>query len=209
MGEAFAQIPYFASTAGDGKIYGYTSVKYRPTSKDIESYTTFQYGITDYFASGLDLYTVNNQVYLGLTVRGGYKVNKWFGAGLQATPSFDLANNFYFSYFTLGIYLNGALIPSGNLLWCSNTWAVIQRDGCNDWLQKWYIGYKFNFGRHGSMTPMVGCVHRWSFDEDPDMTAGIYYSFGAWNFYIWGDDFFKKNPRLVIGVDFCLPVMQK
>jgi hypothetical protein len=30
MWELQAQIPYFASTAGDGKLYGYTSLKLRP-----------------------------------------------------------------------------------------------------------------------------------------------------------------------------------
>lgn len=38
-----AQIPYFAGTAGNGNIYGYTSVKFRPGINAQESYTTFQY----------------------------------------------------------------------------------------------------------------------------------------------------------------------
>lgn len=204
-----AQVPYFAGTAGDGKLYGYTSVKFRPGINQLESYTTFQYGITDYFATGTDLYTCNNQVYWGFLVRGGYKVNKWFGVGLQATPSFDLTNNFKFSYATIGLYMNGALIPNGNFFWCSNTWASIERDGSNSFNQWWYLGYCFDFGKHGSLTPMVGCIHSWKFDAKPDMAAGFYYSYGAWNFYAWGNDFFKSNPRVVIGIDFCIPTKKQ
>ena len=57
-----AQIPYFAGTAGDRNLYGYTSVKFRPGINALESYTTIQYGITDYFATGVDLYTSNSDV---------------------------------------------------------------------------------------------------------------------------------------------------
>ena len=42
MWELQAQIPYFASTAGDGKLYGYTSLKLRPGINTQETYTTFQ-----------------------------------------------------------------------------------------------------------------------------------------------------------------------
>ena len=42
---AFAQIPYFAGTVGDGKLYGYTSLKVRPGINNQETYTTFQYGL--------------------------------------------------------------------------------------------------------------------------------------------------------------------
>lgn len=201
----WAQVPYFAGTAGDGNLYGYTSVKFRPGVKTLESYTTFQYGITDYFATGLDLYTGGGDAYMGFLVRGGYKVNKWFGVGLQATPSFDLQNSFRFSYATLGLYMNGALIPSGNFFWCSNTWGGINRDGSNTWNQWMYLGYSFDFGKHGGITPMVGMTHSWKFDEKPDMAAGFYYTYKCWNFYAWGNDFFREHPRVVIGIDFNIP----
>ena len=42
--KAIAQIPYFAGTVGDGKLYGYSSVKVRPGINHQETYTTFQYG---------------------------------------------------------------------------------------------------------------------------------------------------------------------
>ena len=206
-----AQVPYFAGTAGDGNLYGYTSLKYRTpadTTKaynTLETYTTFQYGITDYFATGMDLYTCNNQVYWGVLIRGGYKVNQWFGVGLQATPSFDLTDKFKFSYATIGLYMNGALIPNGNFFWCSNTWASIARDGSNSFSQWWYLGYCIDFGKHGSLTPMVGCTHSWKFDEQANLAAGFYYSYGYWNFYAWGNDFIKANPRVVVGIDFCIP----
>lgn len=209
MVENYAQVPYFAGTAGDGNLYGYTSVKFRPNTNAIESYTTFQYGITDYFATGLDLYTNNEQVYWGFLVRGGYKVNKWFGLGLQVTPSFDLNDKFKFSYATIGLYINGALMPNGNLFWCSNTWATINRDGSNAFSQWWYLGYAIDFKKYGSLTPMVGCTHSWKFDDHPDMAVGMYYTYGAWNFYVWGNDFFKPHPRIVFGIDFCIPTKLK
>jgi len=204
-----AQVPYFAGTAGDGNLYGYTSVKFRPGINALESYTTFQYGITDYFATGVDLYTSNSDVYWGFLVRGGYKVNKWFGVGLQATPSFDLRDNFKFAYATISLYMNGAIIPNGNFFWCSNTWASINRDGSNAFNQWWYLGYYFDFGKHGGLTPMVGCLHSWTFDAKPDMAVGLYYTYKVWNFYVWGNDFFKSNPRVVIGIDFNIPTKQK
>ena len=42
-----AQVPYFGKAPGDKKLYGYTSVKFRPGNNKIESYNTFQYGRTD------------------------------------------------------------------------------------------------------------------------------------------------------------------
>ena len=54
---ATAQIPYFAGTVGDAKLYGYSSVKFRPGVNRQETYTTFQYGLGDHVATGIDLYT--------------------------------------------------------------------------------------------------------------------------------------------------------
>lgn len=199
-----AQVPYFAGTAGDKNLYGYTSVKFRPGINSQETYTTFQYGITDYAAVGTDIYSYNNSVYWGFLARGGYKVNKWYGIGLQATPSFDLSDSFKFSYLTLGLYQNGAITPDGNLFWVSNTWAGINSDGSNTWNQWWYLGYYIDFKEKGGITPMVGCLHDWEFKNDADLAVGFYYTYKKWNFYLWGNDFFKDNPRIVLGVDFKL-----
>ena len=54
---AIAQIPYFAGTVGDGKLYGYTSLKGRPGLNQQETYTTFQYGLSSHVDAGIDLYT--------------------------------------------------------------------------------------------------------------------------------------------------------
>ena len=51
---AIAQIPYFAGTVGDGKLYGYSSVKFRPGVNRQETYSTFQYGLGDHVATGID-----------------------------------------------------------------------------------------------------------------------------------------------------------
>lgn len=200
-----AQIPYFAGTAGDGNIYGYTSLKFRPGINAQETYTTFQYGITDYGAVGTDIYSYNNSVYWGFLARGGYKFNKWYGIGLQATPSFELGDSFKFSYLTLGLYQNGSITSDGNLFWVSNTWVGINRGSSNTWNQWWYLGYYFDLKSKGGITPMIGCLHDWEFKNDADLAVGFYYTYKKWNFYAWCNDLFKDNPRIIIGVDFKLP----
>lgn len=198
----YAQIPYFAGTVGDGYIYGYTSLKFRPSVNAQESYTTFQYGITDYGAVGTDIYSYNNSVYWGFLARGGYRFNKWYGIGLQVTPSFDMGNNFKFDYLTFGLYQNGDITNNGNLFWVSNTWAGINRNTENTWNQWWYLGYYIDLKEKGSITPMVGCLHDWKFVNEADFAVGLYYTYKSWNFYIWGNDFFKDKPRIVFGIDF-------
>lgn len=196
-----SQIPYFAGTAGDGNLYSYTSLKFRPSVNVQESYTTFQYGITDYAAIGTDIYSYNNSVYWGFLVRGGYMFNKWYGIGLQATPSFDMANNFTFNYLTVGLYQNGAITSDGNLFWVSNTWTGINKNAANTWNQWWYLGYYFDFKETSGITPMIGCLHDWEFKNDADLAVGFYYTYKKWNFYVWGNDFFNDNPRIIIGFD--------
>ena len=201
---AKAQIPYFSGTAGDGNIYGYTSVKFRPGINAQETYTTFQYGMTEFASVGTDLYTAANQTYLGFLIRGGYKFNKWYGIGMQATPSFDVNNNFKYSYLTLGLYQNGVLSADGNLFWVANTWAGLNRGGDDTWNQWWYLGYYIDLKKNGGLTPMIGCLHDWTFENNADLAIGCYYTYKKWNFYLWGNDILKDNPRVVIGFDFKL-----
>ena len=66
-----AQIPYYATTVGDGKLYGYSSLKVRPGINHQETYTTFQYGLGKCFATGIDLYTGPDCAYWGTLVRYG------------------------------------------------------------------------------------------------------------------------------------------
>lgn len=199
-----AQVPYFSGTVGNGKLYGYTSLKFRPGINNQETYTCFQYGLGDYAATGVDLYTGLNSAYAGVLVRGGYKVNQWFGIGGQLTPSFDLNNSMKFSYLTAAIYMNGSITSDGNLFWCSNTWFGINK-GADDTISQWtYLGYSIPTYKNQSITPMVGAIHSWKFDQDVDLAIGAYYSIGKWNIYLWGNDFFKEYPRFVIGIDFTL-----
>lgn len=199
-----AQVPYFAGTVGNGKLYGYTSLKARPGINAMETYTTFQYGIGDYTAVGLDLYTMKGSCYAGYLLRMGKKFNNWFGIGGQITPSFDLSDNFKFSYLTTALYMNGGLTRDGKLFWCSNTWFGVN-NGSENTITNWeYLGYSFGFKNGHSLTPMLGAIHSWKFDQDVDLAAGIYYSIKSWNFYLWGNDFLSKNPRVVVGIDFTL-----
>lgn len=201
-GVSSAQVPYFSSAPGISNLYGYTSAKFRPGTNNIESYSTFQYGITDYFAAGTDIYTAGGESFWGFMLRAGYKTSKWFGIGCTVTPSFDLGENFKFSYLTSGIFMNGNILDNGSLFWCTNTWLTINRGSTYSINQFSYIGYSFSIKKHDHITPMVGLDHDWEFKKNPDIAAGAYYSHGVWNIYIWGNDFCKKYPRFVVGVDF-------
>ena len=202
--ETLAQVPYFAGTVGDGKLYGYTSLKVRPGINAQETYTCFQYGIGNHVAVGTDLYTGVGSSYWGFLVRYGAKISPWFGIGGQVTPSFNLNDSFKFSYTTGAIYMNGQITNDGKLFWCSNTWFGFNK-GAEDTFTNWeYLGYTLSLKNGHSITPMVGAIHSWKFDQDVDMAAGLYYSIKNWNIYLWGNDFFKDNPRIVMGIDFAL-----
>lgn len=198
----FAQVPYFSGTVGKDKLYGYTSLKVRPGINSQETYTTFQYGASTHTAVGLDLYTGVGCNYLGVLFRAGYKFNQWFGLGGQLTPSFDLSNNMKFSYLTAALYMNGSITKDGKLFWCSNTWWGVN-NGAENTITNWeYLGYSFSFKNGHSITPMVGAIHSWKFDQDVDIAAGFYYTIKNWDIYLWGNDFLKENPRVIVGVDF-------
>ena len=132
----YAQVPYFAGTVGNNTLYGYTSLRFRPGLNAQETYTTFQYGIGNYTAAGLDLYTSDGSSYAGYLFRVGKKISKWFGVGGQITPSFDLSNNMKFSYLTAALYMNGAISKDGNFFWCSNTWWGVH-DGSSFTISNW------------------------------------------------------------------------
>lgn len=198
---AFGQVPYFSSTPGDANLYGYTSVKFRPGINAQETYTCFQYGLGKEFAVGTDLSTGAGAANWGFLGRFGKVFSPYFGLGLQVTPSFALNDNFKFSHVTGAMYLNGNIGSDGHLCWVSNTWFELNRHGDTSITNWEYIGYSFILSK-GSITPMVGMAHDWKFKQDPDMAAGAYYSLGRWNFYVWGNDFFKNHPRIVFGIDF-------
>ncbi len=203
-----AQLPYFAGTVGDGKLYGYTSLKFRPGMNRQETYTTFQYGLGNHFAVGTDLYTSTpvteggGGVHWGFLARCGWKVSKWFNVGGEVTPSFNLSDSFKFSYLTSALYLNGAITPDGNLFWCSNTWWIMNRGGTHIFSNYEYLGYTIHFRNGHSITPMAGAIHSWRFDQDVDIAAGFYYTIKNWSIYVWGNNFLKPNPRCIVGVEF-------
>lgn len=199
-----AQVPYFAGTVGNGSLYGYTSLKIRPGTNGQETYSCFQYGIGDHFAAGTDIYTGVNSAYWGFLVRYGAKISPWIGIGAQATPSFNLNDNFKYSYTTGAIYLNGQITKDGKLFWCSNTWFGLNKNTDNTFTNWEYLGYTFSLKNGKFLTPMLGAIHSWKFDQDIDFAVGAYYSIGKYNIYMWGNDLLKSNPRVVVGVDFTL-----
>jgi len=199
-----AQIPYYAPTVGNQKINAYTSVKCRPGINQQETYTTFQYGLGDHVAVGGDLYTALNSSYWGALLRYGTTLAPWLGVGGQLTPSFNLNNSFRFAYLTTALYLNGALTRDRRLFWCSNTFWVLDDEAPDSYVNYEYLGYNVPCGRGTTLTPMVGALHSWRFDQDVSLAAGCYLTRGPWCFYLWGNDFLQSHPRLVVGVEFTL-----
>ena len=57
---------------------------------------------------------------------------------------------------------------------------------------------------HEEESGSVGAIHSWKFDQDVNIAAGFYYTIKNWNIYLWGNDFLKSHPRVVVGVDFAL-----
>lgn len=199
-----AQVPYFSGTVGDGKLYGYTSLKARPSINAQETYTCFQYGVGDHLAVGTDIYTEVGSAYRGYLVRYGYTISPWFGIGAQVTPSFNLNDSFKYSYTTGAVYMNGQITKDGKLFWCSNTWLVFNKGAENTYTNWEYLGYTFSIKNGHSITPMLGVIHSWKLDQNVDIASGFYYTIGKWNIYLWGNNFLKDYPRVVVGVDFAL-----
>lgn len=202
--KALAQIPYFAGTVGDGKLYGYTSVKARPGINHQETYTTFQYGLGNHFATGIDLYTGPDCTYWGTLVRYGTSMGKWYNVGAEVISSFDLNHNYHFAYLTSALYMNGAITADSRLFWCTNTWWVVNDGAPNTFSNYEYLGYTIPLSNGHSITPMAGAVHSWEFNQDIEPAAGFYFTLKNWNFYLWGHDFLNSHPRFVLGVDFVM-----
>lgn len=197
-----AQVPYFGATVGEGKVFGYSSLKFRPGINAQETYTTLQFGITDYFSVGTDIYANGNSVDHGLYARTGKTWSKWFSAGVQATYQSNLRDNYKFSNVNTGVFLNGNITDDGLLFWTSNTWLTFNQDGNHSYKQWWYLGSNIKFNENNSLVPMVGLIHSWKFDQPADLAVGAYYVYKKYSFYLWGNDFFTDYPRLTVAVDF-------
>lgn len=199
-----AQVPYFAETKGAGKLYGYSSLKVRPGINAQETYSCLQYGVGNSVAVGTDLYTGVGSSYWGFLFRYGTKISPWFEIGTQMTPSFNLNESFKYSYTTGAIYMNGQVTKDGKLFWCSNTWFGLNKGADNTYTNWEYLGYTYVLKNGHAITPMVGAIHSWKFDRDVDLATGVYYSVGRFNIYLWGNSFFKEEPRIVAGIDFSM-----
>ncbi len=200
----YGQVPNFGTTVGDQKLYGYSSMKYRANNEIWETYSTLQYGFSDYFQTGVDLYTNGNSSYIGYTIRGGYKFNDYFKIGGQLTPSFGLGSNHQFSYLTSALYINGNINKDGRLFYVTNTWFENDKDKLTSASQWTYLGYTVPIGQSGkqSVTPMVGVINSWKFDKDVDLSFGCYYSYKNINLYAWTNDILTKNPRFILAIEF-------
>lgn len=197
-----AQVPYFGATVGEGKVFGYSSLKFRPGQNAMETYTTLQFGITDYFSLGTDIYANNGTVDHGLYARIGKIWSKWFSAGVQAAYQSNLRDNYRFSNVNVGVFLNGNILSNGHLFWTSNTWLTFNQNGHHSYNQWWYLGGNIKLNEYNSLVPMVGLIHSWKFDQPADLAIGAYYVYKKYSFYIWGNDFFTDYPRLTLAVDF-------
>lgn len=200
---AFSQVPNFGTTVGDKNLYGYSALKYRANADTWETYGTLQYGIGNHFQTGVDLYTGGGHAYIGYIVRGGTKISDYFKIGAQLTPSFDLNAHHKFSYLTSALYINGNITKDGKWFYVTDTWLENDKDKLTSAKQWSYIGHKFDLpGKGNSITPMVGAIHSWKFDQDVDLSMGCYYSHKNINLYAWANDILTKQPRFIVAVEF-------
>ena len=197
-----AQVPYFGATVGRDKVFGYTSVKFRPGQNTMEDYTIIQFGVTDWLSLGTDLYTDKNTANHGLYARIGKVWNQWINTGTQVCWQSDLKDNYKYSNINVGFFLNGDILKNGLLFWTSNTWLTFNNGGNHMYKQWWYLGSNIKFNQSNSLVPMVGIIHSWEFDEDIDLAIGAYYVYKKYSFYIWGNDFFSSHPRGTVALDF-------
>ena len=201
---ASAQIPYYANTVGNGKLYGYSSLSVRPGINRQGTYTTFQYGIGDHLTTGIDLRTIPDCAYWGALIRYGLPICQWFNLGAAVTPSFDLNHHFKFSYLISALYLNGAISKNGHLFWCTNTWWTVNKGAAAEYSNYEYLGYTISMKKHYAITPMIGATHSWKFNQDATIDTGFYITYKSWNLYLWADDILDAHPRYIIGLDFAL-----
>lgn len=199
---AFSQVPYWGATVGEGKVYGYTSLKFRPGINALQDYTTLQFGITDWFSLGTDLSVDKSTADHGIYARVGKKWNKWISTGTQVSYMSNLQDNYDFSNVNAGLLFNGFILPSGYLTWTSNTWMTFNHHGSNSYQHWLYLGSNIIFNKDNSLYPMVGIVHDWEFKEPVDLAVGAWYTHKNYSFYLWGNDFFKDHPRVTVAIDF-------
>lgn len=197
-----AQVPNFGTTVGNQKLYGYSSLKYRVNSNTWETYSTLQYGFSNYFQTGVDLYTGGDKNYIGYVVRAGYPFSKHFKMGAQLTPSFDLGNKHQFSYLTSALYINGNITSDGKLFYVTDTWLENDKEKLTSAKQWTYLGYTLPIGKSQSVTPMAGIINSWKFDSDVDLSFGAYYTYKNVNLYAWTNDILTDHPRFILAVEF-------
>lgn len=203
-----AQVPNFGTPCGDQDLYGYSSVKIRANAEkngmsDWTTYSTLQYGISDYLAVGADLSTGGGNANIGYTIRTGIKTCQWFKIGAQFTPSFNLSDKHKFSYMTYALYMNGDISRDGKFFWVTDTWLEQDRNGLNSADQWSYLGYTFSLpGNGNSITPMGGVIHSWKFDRDPDLSLGCYFTHKNISLYAWANDLVTDHPRFVFAIEF-------
>lgn len=196
-----AQIPYYADPLGKGTIYGYAEFGFHPGINAQEFSTYWQYGCTDWLDAGFDYSLAEEYSSMAVTAKFGYMFSKWFGASAMIQPWFAVNNNFQFDGLLTTVILQGSLTKNEKLYWLSNTalgW-LNEYKGYN--AQTWYLAYKFKFKNEDTLSPMIGVVHNWKFDEDAAPTAGLYYTHKRLGVYLWGGDLLASFPRFGIALD--------
>lgn len=172
-----AQIPYFGSSIEKGHAYAYFSVnKYKDTNS-LNNYNAFQYGITNKFTVGTDIYNK----YIGYTVRLNVFNWKYFTLGAQTTSSFDLDNNHKFSYQSTGIFINGG----DKLGYAINYW-ITDLDKIEQW---YYLRYTYKF-----ISIYPGII----LNDKINCAIGLSFNINKVNIYSWLSD------RVTLGIDFTL-----
>ena len=209
---AHAQSYIFGETVGRGVVYHYSELDFAPRDSNLSFYTSTQYGVADWLDVGFDLSAGYGETAFGFVLHGGYEVNQWFKFGLVVDPSFNLNRGFKFDYITNLLLLNGALTPSGNLWWSSNTLNNVSRDG--DWSLEnwWYLGYDIELKGDHCLTPAIGAYHSWLFDTPADIALSLGYNYKWFNCYIYCYNLLPQGrtpsdymPSFALAIDLEIP----
>ncbi len=198
---AFAQIPSFHRVAGDKTMYSFAIVDWNPKTEALSSFSSYQWGIGDYFSTGVSFSNSLASQNMAFVARTGVKINKHFGIGGMLNPWFNLNRSMKYSHLSGWIAINGDV--AGNLSYCTNTNFNIREQKMRA-SQLSYIAYTIGIDDNWSLTPMVGGSFSWAFNETFLPSAGLFLAYKEWGFYVWGRQLVTGDPSIEFSIEFRL-----
>lgn len=187
---AKAQVPYFGTSEGKGKLETYFQWKGTPGENDSYFYASAQYGLTDKFDIGFNHNGSGDVTAIG--VKYSPIQSKHLNLGIQPLVDFKVKDSYKYSDYYIGLYLNGTIANNWNYV--SNTWYTNSK-GSQDWDQWTYIYYNW------IITPVIGCTTHISDNCKTDLAGGFWTTTGKITWYVWGSKLINK-PKLTFGLGY-------